>query len=148
MKVIFIQDVLGVARRDEVKEMSNGYALNYLLPRGLAINATPANLTALTQKSQAHEKQDTKQLAQAQAYLSRFKNKIVTISARAASSGTLYAALTAEQIADAIQNTAKVPITPAQLVINEHLKTIGDHKVTIKLHPTISVVVTVHIKAT
>lgn len=147
MKVIFIQDVSGVARRDEVKEVSNGYALNYLLPRGLAVNATPANLVALTQKSQAHERQDTKQLAQAQAYLSRFKNKIVTISAKAATSGTLYAALTAEQITDAIQSATKVPITPAQLVINEHLKTVGDHKVTIRLHPTISTVVTISIKA-
>lgn len=147
MKVIFIQDVLGVARHDEVKEVSNGYALNYLLPHGLAVNATPANLIILTQKSQVREKQDTKQLAQAQAYLSRFKNKIITMSAKAASSGTLYAALTAEQIADAIQSTTKVPIIPAQLVINGHLKTIGDHKVTIKLHPTISTVITVHIKA-
>jgi large subunit ribosomal protein L9 len=148
MKVIFIQDVSGVARRDEVKEMSNGYALNYLLPRGLAVNATPANLAALTQKSQAHERQDAKQLAQAQAYLSRFKNKIVTIGAKAASSGTLYAALTAEQIADAIQNTTKVPITSAQLIISEHLKTVGDHKVTVRLHSTISAVVTIQIKAT
>jgi large subunit ribosomal protein L9 len=147
MKVIFIKDVSGVARRDEVKEVSNGYALNYLLPRGLAVNATPTNLAALTQKSQAHEKQNTKQLVQAQAYLSRFKNKIINISANAASSGTLYAALTAEQIADAIQSTAKVPIIPTQLVINEHLKTVGDHKVTVRLHPTISAVVTVHIKA-
>jgi large subunit ribosomal protein L9 len=147
MKVILIQDVSGVANRDEVKEVSDGYALNYLFPRGLALKATPVNLTALSQKTQARQKQDTKQLVQAQAYLSRFKNKVVTIDTKASSSGTLYAAITAEQIADAIQNEIKIPITPAQLVISEHLKTVGEHQVTIKLHPTVSTTLTIHIKA-
>ena len=147
MQVIFIQDVSGVANRDEVKEVSDGYALNYLFPRGLALKATPVNLVALAQKTQARQKQDTKQLVQAQAYLSRFKNKVVTITAKASSSGTLYAAITAEQIADAIQNEIKIPITPAQLIISEHLKTVGEHQVTVKLHPTVSANLTIHIKA-
>ena len=147
MKVIFSQDVAGVARRDEVKEVSDGYALNFLLPRKLAVQATPVTLAGATQRKQQADSRVARAEAQAHGYLSQIQGKVVTIAAKAAPSGTLYAALSLEQITDAIQAASKVPLLPTQVVLGEHLKTIGDRKVGIKLHDGVVAQVTIRIQS-
>ncbi len=146
MKVIFTQTVPGVGRPDEVREVADGYALNYLLPRKLAIQATVAALAAVADRAGRRQHEQDKQLAQAQGYLSQLQGKLITVTTKAAPSGTLYAALTLEQIAEAIQQASKVPLTPAQLVLAAHLKTVGDHAVSVRLPGNLTAKLTVRVQ--
>ena len=133
MKVVFTKNVPGVGQPDEVREVSDGYALNYLLPRKLALQATPAVLAAVTTRAGRKQQEQGKLAAQANGFLSQLQNRVVTVKAKASPSGTLYAALSSDDVAEAIQNASKVPVGPAQLVLDEHLKTIGDHQISVRL---------------
>lgn len=139
MKVIFTQDVAGVARRDEVKEVAQGYALNYLLPRGLALRATPEKLSALAQHSKALEQAGSRELERAQAWAGELSGKTVTIEAKASPAGKLYAAIQPKALAQAISRELKVPVMPTQVRQFEPLKTIGNHPITLKLHENVNV---------
>jgi large subunit ribosomal protein L9 len=145
MRVIFTQEVAGVGKRDEVREVSDGYALNFLLPRGLAINATPQAEAAVVQRQARRVQSESRAAEQAQGYLSQLQGRVVVVKAKASPSGTLYAALTHEQVTDAVQAASKIPLLPNQIVA-EHLKTIGDHKVAVKLHKSVTANLTLRIQ--
>jgi large subunit ribosomal protein L9 len=147
MKVIFRHDVSGVATRNEVKDVSDGYALNYLLPRGLAVQATPEGLAAVAQAGERKQRDQAKALAQAQGFLSQLQGKVVVLTARAAPSGTLYAGVTLERLCDAIQTATKVPLNETQLVLPTHLKVVGDYPISIKLHGGLVAKLTVRLQA-
>ena len=139
MKVIFTQEVTGVAHRDEVREVAVGYAINYLFAHGLAVRATPERLAALTQHSQARQNANLKELAQARGWAGGLANRVVNLSCRASSAGKLYAAVNAAVAAKAAADQLNLPITVDQISIKEHLKTIGDHQIILKLHPEVEV---------
>ncbi|MBI5466320.1 MAG: 50S ribosomal protein L9 [Candidatus Kerfeldbacteria bacterium] len=148
MKVIFTQEVTGVAHRDEVREVAEGYALNYLFPQGLAVRATPERLAALTQRSQAKQISSSRELEQAKSRAGELGGKVVTLACRASSAGKLYAAVTPDDAAQTMAEQLHLPLTASQIIINEHLKAIGDHQVTLKLHPQISVKITLRLTST
>ncbi len=147
MKVIFSQDVTAVARRNDVKEVADGYALNYLLPRGLAQRATPAALAAVAQAGERKQRDESRAAAQAQGYRSQLQGRLVALAAKAAPSGTLYAGLTLERLVDAIQAATKVPIGASQLVLPGNPKAVGDYPVTVKLHGGLTAQLTIRVQA-
>ena len=103
MKVIFMQDVKGSGKKGEVKNVSDGYARNMLLKKGLAVEATPQNLSELSgkQSSAAHKIDVEKQNAQAIA--DKLKGQTVHAAAKAGNGGRLFGAVTAAQIAECIE---------------------------------------------
>ena len=147
MKVVFTKTVPGVGQPDEVREVSDGYALNYLLPRKLAVAATAQVLAGVTARASRSQHEQGKQVAQARGFLSQLQGKVVVIKAKAAPSGTLYAAITAENLAEAIQNASKVPVAPDQLVLLEHLKAVGDHHVSVRLPGGLLAQLTIRVQA-
>jgi len=142
MKLILVQEVSGVGHRDEVREVAAGYALNFLLPHGLAVRATPEKLAALAQRNQAREQAGSRELERAKAWGNELRGKSVTIIARASKNGTLYAAIPASAVAQAITTQLKVPVTVSQVVLSEHLKAVGNHQITLKFHDTITTTTT------
>lgn len=145
MKVIFIQEVKDVARRDDVREVSDGYALNYLLPQGLAIRATPAALTALSQRSTHAAETATQELSAAQGLAGRLKGQVVAVQARAADTGKLYAAVSASAVARAISTAFGVTVASNQVSLLTPIKSLGEHTVTVQLRPNVSTTLTVRV---
>ena len=104
MKIILKQDVKGLGRKEEIVNASDGYAKNYLIPRGIAVEATVGNVNEAKNKQQAAKDKKQRELEQAKEFAARLENKTVTIKARAGDSGKLFGAISGKDIADAIKS--------------------------------------------
>ena len=132
MKVIFQQDVRGQAKKGEMKEVSDGYARNYLLPRNLAVEANKDNLNALALKEKAKKAQEAKERAAAVANAERLKDIIVTVRAKAGANGKLFGAVTSQEITDALKEQHGIEIEKNKLVQGEPIKAYGSYEVKCK----------------
>lgn len=133
MKVIFIKDVKGTAKLNEVKEVSDGYALNYLIPNKLAVVAQSSTLRDLALKLAQSEKR-AKEIAHEIAVVKqRLEGKMLVIKASGSANGTLYAAISPQNIAEAIARQFQLTIDPAMIEGAHNFKQFGDHQIIIKL---------------
>ncbi len=133
MKVIFNQDVRGQGKRGELKEVSDGYARNYLLPRKLASEATPDMLNAFKLKEKAKKAQMEREKAQAEENAKKLDGIIVKISARAGQGGRLFGAITSQEISDALREQHGIEIEKNKIVQSEPIKGFGSFEVKCKL---------------
>ena len=133
MKVIFNQDVRGQGKKGEMKEVSDGYARNYLLPRRLASEATPDMINAFKLKEKAKKAQMEREKAQAEENAKRLEGIQVTISARAGQGGRLFGAITSQEISDALREQHGIEIEKNKIVQSEPIKSFGSFEVKAKL---------------
>lgn len=133
MKVIFNTDVRGQGKKGEMKEVSDGYARNYLLPRKLASEATADALNALKLKEKAKAAQMAKEKALAEENAKRLSGVVVQISARAGQGGRLFGAVTSQEIADALREQHGIEIEKNKIVQSEPIKSFGNFEVKAKL---------------
>ena len=145
MKVIFVQDVKGSGKKGEVKEVSDGYARNFLIGKGLAVEATAKNLSDLNGKksSEQHKADVAKQEAIDNA--AKIKGKSVTIKGKAGAGGKLFGAVTAGHVADAIAEQLGVKVEKKKVTLNMEIKAFGGYTAEIKLYPVISEKITVSV---
>ncbi|HAO81520.1 MAG: 50S ribosomal protein L9 [Parcubacteria group bacterium GW2011_GWD2_43_10] len=148
MKVIFTKEVAGVARGNDVREVADGFALNYLLPRGLAVRATPEKIQALAQHQEATKNDQINLQNKAHNLADELNGKTVTIIRPASTAGTLYAAVSGEMVAEAVKQQLKVNLLPNQIDVPHHVKTIGQHQVKINLSQSVSAFINLQINAT
>lgn len=146
MKVIFNADVRGQGKKGEMKEVSDGYARNYLMPRGLASPATADAVNALKLKEKAKAAQMAKEKAAAEENAKRLSGVVVQISARAGQGGRLFGAVTSQEIAEALREQHGIEIEKNKIVQAEPIKQFGSYEVKAKLgyevSGTINVLVT------
>ncbi len=146
MKVIFNTDVRGQGKKGEMKEVSDGYARNYLMPRGLASPATADAVNALKLKEKAKAGQMAKEKAAAEENAKRLSGVVVQISARAGQGGRLFGAVTSQEIAEALREQHGIEIEKNKIVQAEPIKQFGSYEVKAKLgyevSGTINVLVT------
>lgn len=138
MKVIFTADVKGQGKKGEMKEVSSGYARNYLLPRGLAAEATADTLNALKLKEKAKAAQIAKEKALAEEYAKRLSAVQVTVKAKAGGAGKLFGAVTSQEISRALKEQFDMDIEKNKIVQSEPIKTFGSFTVKAKLGYEIS----------
>ena len=128
MKVIFQQDVKGQGKKGELKTVSDGYARNYLLPRGLAMEATNDNLNAYKLKEKAAAQEAAEKLGGVQ----------VKVVGKAGGSGKLFGAVTSKEISDALREQFDIDIDSKKIVQSEPIKSFGAFDVKAKLGYEIS----------
>ena len=133
MKVIFHEDVKGQGKKGELKEVSDGYARNYLLPRKLASEATADNINALKLKEKARAAQIAKEKAQAEENAKKLGGVQVIIKAKAGNAGKLFGAVTSQEISDALKAQFDIDIEKNKIVQAEPIKTFGSFSVMAKL---------------
>ena len=133
MKVIFNTDVRGQGKKGEMKEVSVGYARNYLIPRGLAAEATPDHINALKLKEKARAAQAAKEKAQAEENARKLGGVQVVVRARAGSAGKLFGAVTNEAISKALKEQFDIDIEKNKIVQAEPIKSFGSYTVKAKL---------------
>ena len=132
MKVIFQQDVRGQGKKGEMKEVSDGYARNYLLPRNLAMEANKDNLNALALKEKAKKAQEAKEKAAAMENAQRLKDIVTTIRAKAGANGKLFGAVTSQEIAEALKEQHGIEVEKNKLVQGDPIKSFGSYEVKCK----------------
>ncbi|MBR4158294.1 MAG: 50S ribosomal protein L9 [Oscillospiraceae bacterium] len=141
MKVIFSVDVRGQGKKGEMKEVSDGYARNYLLPKGLAVAATQDNLNAMKLRDAAKKRQMELEKAAAQENAKKLEGIIVKVKAKAGDSGRLFGSVTSKEIADALAEQHGIVIEKNKIVQAEPIKSFGSYEVKCKFGYEISGVI-------
>lgn len=147
MRVVFLNDVDGVARAGEIKSVADGYARNFLLPRKLATAATPAEVQraeAVARKIQAAQ---AKVDAAAQTIADLLNEKVISFSARAGEHGRLFGSVTASDIAEELSKLAKSDIEHRQIALDAPIKEVGSRELTVTLSRNVKALVTVEVVA-
>ena len=138
MKVIFLQDVKGSGKKGEIKNVADGYARNMLLPKGLAVEATPENMNKLEgQKASAQHKTDVEKQAATEA-AAKIKDKKLIIKAKAGSNDRLFGSVTAANIAEALDSQLGVKVDKKKISLSSDIKNFGSYTATVKFYAGIS----------
>lgn len=146
MKVILKQKVKGLGAEGDVVEVADGYGRNFLLPRGLAVEATPSNLNLLKQKAMKMEAEARRLLEQARAAAAKLDGFTVIVEARAGDGGRLFGAVTSQDVAEALQRSPGVQVDKRRIEM-EAIKTLGSYPAVVRLHPQVTAKITVNVVA-
>ena len=141
MKVILNADVRGQGKKGEMKEVSDGYARNYLLPKGLAVAATQDNLNAMKLRDAAKKRQMELEKAAAQENAKRLEGVIVKVKAKAGDNGRLFGSVTSKEISEALAEQHGIEIEKNKIVQAEPIKSFGSYDVKCKFGYEISGVI-------
>lgn len=146
MKIVFLQNVKGQGKKDELKEVSDGYARNYLIPRKLAAEATPDVINAMKLKEKARQAQYAKDKEQAEKTAKELDGLVVKIPAKAGQGGKLFGSVTSKEISESLLSQHGISIDKQKIVQTDPIKTYGSFKIKCKLgfeiNGTINVLVT------
>ena len=145
MKVILQQDVAKVGAEGEVVTVSDGYARNFLLPRKLAVEAIGGALKNIQMRHALEERRTEKLKATADLNATALEGKTVKVPAKSGAGDRLYGSITAQDIADAIQNSLSVSVDKRKIQIQHPIKALGTFNVPIKLHREVTVPLTIEV---
>ena len=145
MKVVFLTDVKGQGKKDQVKDVSDGYARNFLLPKGLAVPADAKMLNEIKNRESSKQHKIEVEKAEANALAEKLKNIVVKIKAQAGSDGRLYGSVTTKDIAEALEAQHGIVIDRRKLTLNDPIKAHGTYILELKLYTEITAKVTVSV---
>lgn len=144
MKVIFQQDVKGKGKKGEIKNVSDGYARNFLLPKGLAVEATQGNVNALKDVKRREQAKEQELEAQARTLKDKLEQLDFKIPAKAGENGRLFGAVTSKQISEALKKQ-KLKVDKKQIQLDEPIRALGVTPVEIRLRAGITATLRVHV---
>ncbi|MBA9085947.1 large subunit ribosomal protein L9 [Fontibacillus solani] len=133
MKVIFLKDVKGQGKKGEIKEVSEGYAQNFLIPRGLVRLATDGNVKTLENQTAAEVKRKENEKQEAINLGKKLEEMTISLKAKAGEGGRLFGAITSKQVAEALEK-AGVKIDKRKIEMHDPIRTLGVTQVPVKLH--------------
>ena len=144
MKVILLDDVAKVGHRGEVRDVSDGYARNFLIPKKLALSATPGNMRNLGHIKKQQEAKADRLKSDAEALRARIEGLTCAERRQASEEGKLFGSVTAQDLVDYLA-TQGVKIERRRIHLDEPLKTLGETTVAIRLHPEVTAQLKVHV---
>ena len=133
MKVILLQDVKGKGKKGQMIEASDGYARNFMLPRKMAIEATPDAINTMRMNDKATQERIAKEKAEALAVGKQLRELTVTVNAKGGGNGRLFGSITNQEIAEALEKQSGIKLDKRKIVMNETIKSVGTYTVTCKL---------------
>ena len=146
MKVIFLKDVKGKGKKGEIKNVADGYAHNFLIKQGLAVEANSANVSTLDAQKKKQEKEAAEELAEAKKLKETLDKITVELTAKAGEGGRLFGSITSKQIAEELQKKHGIKIDKRKMELDDAIRTLGHTKVPVKLHHDVTATLTVHVK--
>lgn len=145
MRVVFLDDVDGIARAGEIKNVADGYARNFLLPRKLATAATTAEVQRAEARARKIQAEQAKRDTAAQAVADRLNEKVITITARAGEQGRLFGSVTSSEIAEELSKLAGSEIEHRQVALDAPIKDIGPRQISVSLTRNVKATVTIDV---
>ncbi len=145
MKVILTADVKSIGKKGELHQVSDGYARNFLLPKGLAVEAGAQAMTELKNREDSDAFKKKKAKEEAEANKAKLEGKVIHISAKAGSAGRLFGSVTTGEIATAIKGATGCDVDKRKISLNNDIKNYGTYSVEVKLHQGISAQLTVEV---
>ena len=145
MKVILLQDVKGVGKKDEIVNASDGYARNFLFPKKLAVEATPGAMKGIEKMRKAEAEREAERRAQATATAESLRGKVINMSVKTGSQGRLYGSITSAEVAAELKKQHGVDIDKRDIKC-ENIRTVGDVEFEARIYKDIGVKMTAHVE--
>lgn len=145
MKVILLQDVKGLGKKGDVANASDGYARNFLFPKGLAVEATEGNMKTLGEQKKSQQAKKEKELEEAKALAEKINAITVEIKTKAGEGGRLFGSVTGKEIAEALEKKHGIKVDKRKMVLPEPIKVLGVTEVEVKVYPGVSGKLKVHV---
>jgi large subunit ribosomal protein L9 len=146
MKVILKQDVKGLGKKESMVEVSDGYARNFLFPKGLAVEASATNMNIMKTRKDAENSKKERELAHARELAAKIKETTVVIKTKAGENGKLFGSITSKDISDKLKSDFKLDVDKKKFVMHDAIKALGTTEVELKLYPEVSAKLTVKIE--
>jgi large subunit ribosomal protein L9 len=144
LKIILVSDVERLGNRGDLVEVKDGYANNYLIPRGLAVRSTKGNVKEATQKAREKMARADRELQRAQETAQAITGHTFEVAAKAGEEGKLFGTITSKEIASLVDRELHIEVDRKKIHMDEHIKTVGFHEARIKLHPQVEAII--HLK--
>lgn len=144
MKVILLEDIKGIGKKREIKNVKTGYANNFLLKNGKAVEATKANIEKLEEEIRLENENREKLIEEAKKAKSKLEKISVNLKAKSGPDGKLYGSVTSMDVSDAIKDASGADIDKRKIVM-DNIKTEGEHKVKVKLFEDIEAMVKINV---
>lgn len=133
MKIILLSDIANLGKRNEIKDVSDGYGRNFLLARKLAVLATPSAIKELESRKKRDEAEKENKKKEIEALFEKIKDKIITIKEKANEKGELFGSVDKEKILEAVKNEGFEGIKEEYIKLEKPLKSTGEHKIELGL---------------
>ncbi len=146
MKVILVKDVPKLGKKGELHEVSDGFGRNYLLIRGLAIAATEGKIRAIDKERADQAAHEARELQQARELADRLQKDPIRVLGRSGEGGRLFGSITSSDIADSIKAQHGLEIDRRTIKLDSPLKTLGEHRISLKLHPKVKAELVVRVE--
>ena len=146
MKIILKQDIRGKGKKGQMIEAAEGYARNYLIPRGLAVEATADAVNTMRMNDKATQERIAKEKAEAMEVSKKLREMTVVVNAKGGGNGRLFGSVTNQEIADALKAKTGIALDKRKIVITDAIKNVGTYTVTCKLGYEITAPLTVKIE--
>lgn len=146
MKVIFLKDVKGRGKKGDVKEVAVGYAQNFLIKNGYAVEANNANMKSLDAQKKKEEKLAEQEFEEAKQLKEKLASITIELTAKSGEGGRLFGSITSKQIADQLQKQFKIKIDKRKIEMDDAIRALGVTKVPVKLHQDVQGTLNVHVK--
>ena len=147
MRVILRADVANVGLKGDVLDVADGYARNFLVPRGLALKASPGALNQAAAMRRARDVREARDRASAEEIASRLAPTVVTVPAKAGAEGRLFGSVTAADVVAAVEAQTGVTLDRRRVHLDEPIKTLGVHEVAVRLHSAVELRLSVEVVA-
>ena len=138
MEVILLEDVKTLGKKGQIVKINDGYARNYVLPKKLGLEATAKNLNDLKLQKARQAKEEAQELADAKALAVKIEEKAVTVSMKIGEGGRTFGAISTKEIAAEAKQQLGLDIDKKKIKLDEPIKTLGTHDVTVKLHKDVT----------
>lgn len=145
MKIILLEDVKSLGKKDEIVNVSDGYARNYVLPKKLGVEATPKNLNELKLKKAHEDKVAAELLAEAKALADTMKDESITLSIKVGEGGRTFGSISSKEIAEAIKSQLGHDVDKKKIVLKDAIKSVGTFTVGIRIHTKVTAEMTVKV---
>ena len=147
MQVVLRSDVDSVGKKGDIVEVADGFARNYLVPKGLAIKATGGMAAQATSMRRSRDLKDAQDRGAAEEVATALVPRVITITAKAGAEGKLFGSVTTHEIVEAVASQTGVELDRRQVHLEEPIKTLGTHLVPAKLHAEVEFPITVEVVA-
>ena len=146
MKVILIKDVPGYGTFGDIVNVKDGFANNYLIPRGLALPATKGNIKHVQDIIRQKQRKLEREKAKAQEIAEKINGLVIEIARPVGVTGKLYGAITVSEIAEKIKEATGVEVDKRKIMLKAPIKNVGRYNLNVKLHPEVTATITVDVK--
>jgi len=146
MKVILLTDVKGSGKKDEIINVSDGYARNFLFPKKMAVEATPGAMKEIEKKRAAEAAREAERRAQAEEKARQLKGKVINMAVKCGEKGRLYGSITTAEIAAELEKQHGIKVDKRKIDLKDPIRTVGDVEVTVWLYSGITTPMRVHVE--